>query len=220
MMKKILLGAVASLVLAAGGASAATFDGKFYDVGGYGVFNDPTSIIGSPFVDSSADMLAYLAGNPTPDATFKSTSIGYGQQHIGSLANFLDYDAGSITAPAAGATSFLGSILTFAGTIRLDEGNNVFDVFSDDGFILYINDVIAGSFNGLRAPGSSLINVAGGTGGNVDFKLFYFEGSQKLAALTVKLNGEVLAPVPLPAGGLLLLGALGGIAALRRRKTA
>ena len=28
-----------------------------------------------------------------------------------------------------------------------------------------------------------------------------------------------LAPIPLPAGGLLLVGALGGLAALRRRKT-
>ena len=34
------------------------------------------------------------------------------------------------------------------------------------------------------------------------------------------LDNVVLSTVPLPAGGLLLLGALGGIAALRRRKTA
>lgn len=31
---------------------------------------------------------------------------------------------------------------------------------------------------------------------------------------------QVAAPVPLPAGGLLLIGALGGLAALRRRKLA
>jgi hypothetical protein len=33
------------------------------------------------------------------------------------------------------------------------------------------------------------------------------------------LNGGTIAPVPLPAGGLLLIGALGGLAALRRRKS-
>jgi hypothetical protein len=34
------------------------------------------------------------------------------------------------------------------------------------------------------------------------------------------LSGGYIAPVPLPAGGLLLIGALGGLAALRRRKAA
>ena len=45
--------------------------------------------------------------------------------------------------------------------------------------------------------------------------VFSWTGSKNGAGFDV----EVAATVPLPAGGLLLIGALGGIAALRRRKT-
>ena len=42
----------------------------------------------------------------------------------------------------------------------------------------------------------------------------------RIAKLTVSYDAPVLPPVPVPAAGLLLLGALGGLAALRRRRTA
>lgn len=45
--------------------------------------------------------------------------------------------------------------------------------------------------------------------------LFTWDDSMKGAGF----DFEVVAPVPVPAAGLLLLGALGGLAALRRRKT-
>lgn len=217
-MKSLISAAAMSLALAAGGASAATFSGKFYDVGGYGQFLNPLTITGSPLADSNAAVLGFLAGNPTPDATFTTAAIGYGRQNISTLANFLG--AGSVI-EGDGATSFLGSILTFTGKIKLAPGINEFVVFSDDGFLLYIDNVLAGFYDGLRPPRPSDFVVEGGdTGGIVDFSLIYYEGSQIEAALDVSLNGKILAPVPLPAGGLLLLGALGGIAALRRRKTA
>lgn len=218
MLKKLFSAAAMMVVLGAGSAGAATFAGKFYDVGGFGVFNDPSTITGSPLANSNAAVLDFLAGNPTPDATFTSAAIGYGAQSISDLGTFLGSDAASLSGGAS--TSFLGTILTFSGTINLLAGNNAFEVFSDDGFLLYINNVLVGNFDGLRPPSSSTFDVDGGAGGNAAFSLIYYEGSQVLAALDVKVNGKILAPVPLPAGGLLLLGAIGGIAALRRRKAA
>ena len=215
-MKNLIAATVLGLSMASA-ANAAPFQGAFYDVGGYGTYLDPGSVVGAPLADSNAAVLAFLAGNPVADATFTSGGIGYGAQAIGSLADFLSTDAGSIIGD--GTTSFLGSILTFSGTIDLLAGlNNNFEVFSDDGFLLYINGVLAGSYDGLRAPSSSLFAVDGGAGGHAQFDLIYYEGSQVLAALDVNLNGNTLAPVPLPAGGLLLIGAIGGLAALRRRK--
>lgn len=51
------------------------------------------------------------------------------------------------------------------------------------------------------------------TFGSDDFKLFS-------ASVTVEGQAQDLAPVPLPAAGFLLVGALGGLAAMRRRKAA
>ena len=198
------------------GANAATLSGAYYDVGGYlSCCSGPTSP-GTP-VDTATEALAYVTAN-APTATFQSTAISYNMTapwSMPSLGGFLGADAASLSSSAG--NSFLGSILTFAGTISLLAGNNVFDIFSDDGFILYIDNVEVGRFEGLRSPQSSFINVAS-AGGNKAFRLVYFEGSQSQAALQVKLNGDLLAPVPLPAGGLMLLGGLGALAVMRRRR--
>lgn len=64
------------------------------------------------------------------------------------------------------------------------------------------------AFGGLAPNGTSIIALFGDGGGNNDDDYDDYVLQIDVAA------------VPLPAGGLLLLGALGGIAALRRRKTA
>ncbi|PYE84542.1 THxN family PEP-CTERM protein [Pseudoroseicyclus aestuarii] len=59
------------------------------------------------------------------------------------------------------------------------------------------------------------------TGLGIDDAIWTAEGKQTSAGLTGVFTyvGDV-APIPLPAGGALLLGALGGLGLLRRRKTA
>ena len=208
--------ALAVATISGGAASAATLSGAFYDVGGYTSCCSGTTSPGTP-IDTATEALAYVLAN-APTATFQATNISYnmtGSYSIPTLGGFLGADAASLSSGAA--TSFLGSILTFTGTINLLAGNNLFNIISDDGFVLFINNAEVGRFEGLRAPSDSNINVAS-AGGNADFRLVYFEGSASQAALQVKLNGSKLAAVPLPAGGLLLIGALGGLAALRRRR--
>lgn len=75
---------------------------------------------------------------------------------------------------------------------------------------------LVGQINGgnFFAIGTNYSGFAGATG---QLLLFNFDSNKS------DNSGEIVATVtavPLPAGGLLLLGALGGIAALRRRKSA
>ncbi len=65
-------------------------------------------------------------------------------------------------------------------------------------------------------PGTALENFIGAAEGEyrIEFEAFY--QGQSVAMTGININS--VTPVPLPAGGLLLLSALGGVAALRRRK--
>ncbi len=57
--------------------------------------------------------------------------------------------------------------------------------------------------------------------GKFTFTLSAFNGATRVNSASMHVIVDAPAPVPLPAGGLLLIGALGGLAALRRRaKTA
>lgn len=68
----------------------------------------------------------------------------------------------------------------------------------------------------ISAAGNYLLSTVFTVPNLTQSLVFNWTGSKRGTGFDV----EVAATVPLPAGGLLLLGALGGIAALRRRKTA
>jgi len=213
-MKLILSLLAAATICMAGAASATMLNGSFYNVGG-------VQGGGAPLVTTMTAADTYLAGAPTVDATFQSTGINYGGPApfvFSDLGTFLGADSASLSSNAT--TSFLGSIITLTGNISVAAGANVFDIFSDDGFSLLINNTEIGRFEGLRAPSSSIVNFNGGTGGVVGFELRHFEGSLTQGALVAKLNGNIITAVPAPAtlplmaGGLVLLGGMG----MRRRR--
>ncbi len=99
--------------------------------------------------------------------------------------------------------------------------SNDVDGSSFDPFGYFIDSVFVGlvqlSTNGDPSPafqsGVFSFNVANGQ--NWGFYALATDGV--LGSSTGVAYGDI-SPVPLPAGGLLLLGALGGVAALRRRK--
>lgn len=219
-MKTLLAIVAAAGMSLASGAYAATLQGTFYDTGGLN-FGTPT---GTPLTTTMTAAETFLAGNPTPDATFQSTGIDYGGPSpfvFSDLATFLGADAASLNPASAGTINMLGSVITIAGAISLDAGINAFDVFSDDGFSLKINGTEIGREENLTAPANFSFNYDAGAGGIADFEIAWFEGSTTQAALGVKLNGDTLtAAVPLPAAGFLLIGALGGLAAVKRRRKA
>ena len=208
-MKIIRVLVALAILCSVGAANAASFTGKFYDTGG-------RQGGGSPLTDSLTDTLNFLGTNPTPTATFQSSGINYGgpaPYTFTTVSAFLGSDASTLDPLSTGTESLLGSVIVLTGTISLNAGINEFDVFSDDGFRLTVGGQEIGSFEGLRAPSSSVFNYDAGAGGNTDFELVWFEGSRTQAALIVELNNEIITAVPIPAalplfGSLLLALAL------------
>jgi len=209
-----LVGAAVAIFVA--GSAQAGFIGKFYDTCGL------QDVSCSPLTTTMTQAEAFLGTNPSPDATFVSTGINYGGPApyvFTDLAAFLGADAASLNPLSEGATSLLGSVITLTGTISLDAGINVFDVFTDDGFSLLIDGLEIGRFEGLRAPASSIINYDAGAGGLANFDLTWFEGSLTQAALAVNLNGDTITALPEPETLALFVIGLVGIGFARRRRT-
>lgn len=221
-MKKLLstLAAV-GFAMSASIASAATISGEYWDVAAQSgnPITSGTPVLSAPFLANADAVIASRAA----DATFTSTGIDYstpGNSVFSSLNDFLGADGASLS--GLGGNSVLGTIFRLTGFVNLAAGNNVFDIFSDDGFRLTVGGVEVGSFDALRPPSSSFVNVDGGIGGLKSFELIYFETQQVEAALTARLNGQIItgemAPIPLPAGLPLLLGGLAVFGTLRMRK--
>ena len=116
---------------------------------------------------------------------------------LGFLAGTLLSQATYVTTTFFKITGTLASAVT--GTIT-----------HDDGITLVANGQTGGVSTG---PNTVLTTPFTATNGN--FTLYYVAANGNPSILKVDV-----AAVPVPAGGLLLIGALGGLAALRRRKTA
>lgn len=203
-MPRFLAALVAVAGMTAGAsACAASFNGTFWDAPANS-FASITAAIG------------YANAN-APDATFTATSIAYGDGPgfgIGTLADFLNADAGSIVGD--GGVNFQESVLRLTGFSFLSTGDEI-TVNSDDGFALNIGGTELMRFEGLRGPGGTSSTIFGGPSGNYAVELWYFEGNPSQARLDANLAP---APIPLPAGGLLLLSALAGGGVLARRRRA
>ena len=80
----------------------------------------------------------------------------------------------------------------------------------DDGVTLVAN----GQTGGVSSAPTSVLNTKFSSPGGA-FTLYYAAPNGNPSVLKVDVS-----PVPVPAGGLLLIGAFGGLAALRRRRAA
>jgi len=121
----------------------------------------------------------------------------------------------TFTAVGAGAGENVSGDWNYA---TFDIGGSTFDrlgYFIDDVF----TTLVQLSANGIPFPafqsGSFSFDVAGGQ--SYGFYMLASDGILGGANGTILGN---LAPIPLPAAGFLLIGALGGLTVLRRRKTA
>ncbi|MGS4945452.1 hypothetical protein ACVDG3_08225 [Meridianimarinicoccus sp. RP-17] len=201
-----LITAIAALVgvTAGASASAASFNGTFWDA--------PANSLAT-----ISDAISFATSNAA-DASFSATTINYGNDGtflIGSLADFLNADAGSIVGD--GSVNFQESVLRLTGYSFLTTGDEI-TVTSDDGFLLNIGGAEFSRFEALRGPTGTTSTIFTGPTGRYAVEMWYFEGNPTQARLETNLAP---APVPLPAGGLLLLTALAGGGALARcRKTA
>ncbi len=208
-MRKILLAAIAALGVSGSGAVAATLNGEFWDVA-------PNTIA------TVTEAINAVNGGADPTtATFTSTALNYGTPGnnwlIGSLSDFLQADAGSIV--GGDPANIQESVFRFSGLVAVNNGDMI-NVTSDDGFRLTIGgmQLNPASSEGLRGPGSSTDMTWTGASGTYAAELWFFEGNTTQVQLISNLG--TYAVVPVPAAGLLLLTALGGLGLARRRRKA
>jgi len=156
-----------------------------------------------------------------PVITFESATIptftGSGSETVYSLL-------GSPATGFSGSTTklFPSSVFLITGFIDLLAGDHSFAMATNDGFKLTIGgtDVLSSNSQGNFGSTSSV------TGGVMAFRLLYWNNATE-GRLVLTIDGESAsaaaapgAEVPLPAAGLLLvtaLGGLGGVSAFRRR---
>jgi len=205
----------ATIVSCAGSASAATFDGTFWDL---------------PWGPGES-LAVYYAEKLAPTASFTSSAIDYPNGTGGSiddgttLATFLGADAATLT--GAGYTTLDGSVFRFTGYLDISAGMHTFTISSDDGFVLnFFNQdgtkaLIASA--GSRAYSSTFVDVLYAADTLTRFELYYYE-DYGATGVQFLIDGQIAAPadapsdVPVPAAGLLLAGALGAFGFARRRK--
>ena len=212
MIYRRLIGALAGAAAMTGAASAATLvsvSGSFYDAD-------------ENFADVDA-AIAFADANAA-DATFGVSAIDYPRGTDGSLvsadttlADFLGDDAGSLMGD--GAATLEQSVFVFTGQILLDGTEDVFRVGSDDGFRLLIDGQLISENAAPRGFGFTDASPALAAG-LYTFTLVYFE-NEVFTGVEFLVDGEIViagAPVPVPAGAVLLLTGLGGLAAARRTR--
>ncbi|MEM9796846.1 MAG: PEP-CTERM sorting domain-containing protein [Pseudomonadota bacterium] len=206
-MKRILT-AAAFAILGAGSASAATFQGEFWDVSGVSGLDSALSVIDSRAADATFESTGIDYPNGSPDRLSSGSS----------LATFLGSDAASLSGLAS--TALTGSIFRFTGFLDLAAGLQTFSLSSDDGYRLTIGGTEVGVFSGLRPVRTDTFSVDPGAGFTA-FELIFYENRGN-TGVTFSVDGQIAqpSPVPLPATLPLLLGALGlgGLAARRKQR--
>jgi hypothetical protein len=193
--RKTFLGLTAALAMGAAiPAGAATFGG-----GGWSG-TDPSCNVTGSFADNSSN-INVLAG-----ANFNST-FADGEAGGNMCFNFSNTSASTAVVTLAVATvNQGGESWGFLGGVKL---------FSEQAGPLPLWEVAQGVF-GVQQFTFTLAALE-----TIFFDWTYGEAYASAEFNLPQINFTVSAsPVPLPAGGLLLIGALGGLAALRRRKSA
>jgi len=206
-----------ALALSAGAASAATLSGTFTINIYQSTMVDAAqsaatlaNVAASTFLDSivyNGDLdFATSAGNSTTIGSWLATGVGGTVFGLNPLVAALQQSKADIGAGTATTTFYdIVGVFTsgFNSMISHDDGISVFD----DGVL----------FATSAAPTSVITTAANGFDGGT-WRLIYAATNSDPSVLKVTGN-NLPTPVPVPAAGLLLLGALGGLAFWRRRKT-
>lgn len=219
-MLKVLSAAALAAVMSVGAASAATLSGLFtVDIVNATNMNFAQSTASPSAFDTAwTNAASSSKGTITYDGALDfsttnpndSTTIAQWLGTGGGLVSGLVSSLGDLTLSHPDINSGTAQTTFFRFTLAA-LGASDFSILHDDGIsVLDDGTVIGSSANPTVAITTDVNGFNGG-----QFGLIYVATNGNPSKLTVDAS-----PVPLPATGLLLLGGLGGIAALKRRKKA
>lgn len=189
------------------GANAAVLNGTFtidlynYDAGGSSA--------------AAAATVANVTANTLTASITYTGDLNFYNNSNTSVRTFLEFGGGSFTEDSGDVDALVLSSGGFTTTTLFDitgvtprSYNGT--ITHDDGITLLdgAGNIIADSSAPTSSIATAFSNLPGG-----NFRLIYSAANGNPEVLSMDV-----APVPLPAGGLLLAGALGGLAALRRRR--
>ena len=175
-----------------------------------GVRSTGSMISGGGTIDADVDLLgATIApgnspGTLTIDGNLSADASSVLAFELGGLMQGDDYDWLNVSGNVSLGQGALFEIDYFGGFEA--EAGDTFDILTGNSFL----------FDDLTDFAFDFTDVSN-TGIDWSASIFDVEGGREAVRLTAV---STVTPVPLPAGGLLLLGGLAGLAALRRRKRA
>lgn len=202
----VLAATMAVGLAAASSAGAATMTGTFdinvytYNAGGSAPNASATvaNLVGKTLtanVTYTGDIDFMTNGNSTTLADFLGSGTGSYVVNSGSVA-------GQMTAGGFGTTSLFDITSTITGSYKAVATH-------DDGLSVYNNGSLVADSSYPTSAIPTPFNLTSGS-----LRMIYSAANGNPEQLNVQLS-----PVPVPAGGILLLSALGGVAALRRKKS-
>jgi len=221
-VRKGTIGALAGAAMLAGtvAASAATLTGTFTVQAANVVDLDSAeseatlanfnTAFGGGFGNGVTDTFTYTGALnfETSDDSDATTVQQWLDTGGGTISN-LDAALGNRTLSAPDISNGTATTTFFSFVMNIVNPVTEFDVRHDDGMTIYDDGTLLGGFqNPTVARDTSVFGFDGG-----EFRLIYVATNGDPSILEVSA-------VPLPAGGLLLLTALGGFAAVRRKRKA
>lgn len=191
-MIRTLLASAVAVVVSLGAASAATLSFT------------PTPL---PFLSPDATLISGTLAN--------NVTASEGGVRLSPWAN----DSGPFSSVSGSAEYVFDSLSTYFSLVwGSPDDYNTLTFYDDMGEVdSVLGTEILGFNNGGNVPNSLVTIITDFAFNRVVFSSVNGDGSPRAAFEWARVTN--VAPVPLPAGGLLLLGGLGAIAALRRRKS-